>query len=268
MQKLLKYFFIYISLFLNNNTFGAEHKESSIVAEFINYYALFLKILGINEHSIHEWSGVVGSCVVLLLLLILGLYYKNAVENNIKGYEPDNYFSIKTFIESILSFVENLSKDVIGEHEGIKYVPLLSSIFIFILFCNLTGLVPGFPPATENISINLALGIIVFIFYNYQGIREHGYKYIYQFLGPVWWLAPILVLIELASHCVRPVSLSLRLYGNIFGDHLVLSVFTGLTYVIIPAFLMFFGLLVAIVQSFVFTLLSSIYISLAISHEH
>jgi F-type H+-transporting ATPase subunit a len=109
---------------------------------------------------------------------------------------------------------------------------------------------------------------VVFVTYNYAGIKEHGTHYIKQFLGPVVFLMPLMFLIETVAHLARPVSLSLRLLGNIFGDHLVLSVFTGLTYVILPSFLLFFGLLVASIQSFVFTLLSSIYISLAISHDH
>src|SRR5690606_6463329 len=138
----------------------------------------------------------------------------------------------------------------------------------FIFFSNLSGLVPGFPPASESINTNLAMALVVFIIYQVAGLREHGPGYIKQFLGPIVWLSWLILPIELISHLARPVSLSLRLYGHIFGEHLVLSVFTGLTCLLVPAALLFFGVLVAFLQSFVFTLLSSIYISMAVSHDH
>ena len=144
----------------------------------------------------------------------------------------------------------------------------MCGLFLFILVSNLTGLVPGFVPSTESINTNLAMGLMVYVIYNLAGIKEHGWAYVKQFLGPVWWLAPLFFCIEFISHLARPMSLSLRLYGNIFGDHLVLSVFTGLTWLVLPAFLLFFGLLVAVLQSFVFTLLTGIYLSLALSHDH
>ena len=120
------------------------------------------------------------------------------------------------------------------------------------------------------------MGLIVFVWYNYAGVKEHGLgPYIKHFSGPtikipvLGLLLPILIFaIEISSHRFRPVSLSLRLMGNIFGDHMLLSVFTGMVYLLVPSLLMFFGLLVSMVQSFVFTLLSAIYISMAVSHDH
>ena len=112
------------------------------------------------------------------------------------------------------------------------------------------------------------MGLIVFVCYNWAGIREHGFAYIKQFLGPVAFIAPLLLPIEMISHASRPLSLALRLYANIFGDHLVVGIFSQLTYLVVPSLLMFFGLLVAVIQSFIFVLLTCIYISMAKSHDH
>lgn len=236
-------------------------------AEFINYYSLILERFGMDKHHASEWVPVIGGVVTLVLMLVIGSRYKAAVNKSKDDVVPDGKVSLRNGIEAILDFLNDLSHSVIG-HDGPRYFPILAGIFLFILVSNLTGLVPGFLPATDSINTNLALGLCIFLVYNYAGIKEHGGSYIKQFLGPVAFMMPIMLVIELVAHLARPVSLSLRLYGNIFGDHLVLSVFTGLTYLVLPAFLLFFGLLVACLQSFVFTLLSSIYISMAVSHDH
>lgn len=236
-------------------------------AKFINYYEIILEKIGMNEHQAAEWEVVIAALVTLVLTIMIGLKYKGEVERSKDNVVPDGKVSLRNGIEAILDFLYDLANNVIG-HEGKRFFPLLACVFLFILVSNLTGLVPGFVPATESINTNLALGLCVFLVYNYAGIKEHGGHYVKQFLGPVAFMMPIMLVIELVAHLARPVSLSLRLYGNIFGDHLVLSVFTGLTYLVLPAFLLFFGLLVACLQSFVFTLLSSIYISMAVSHDH
>ena len=142
-------------------------------------------------------------------------------------------------------------------------------VFIFILTSNLSGLVPGFPPATESFNLNLALGVLVFVVYNASGFWVHGFKgYMKHFMGPFAFLAPVFFCLELVSHAARPLSLSFRLAANIFGDHMLLGVFAGMVPLVVPAALMVFGLLVACIQTFVFTMLTSIYISMAISHDH
>jgi len=235
----------------------------------VNYYAMVLHWAGVHDdHMVHEWVPTLAALVTLLIITLIGLAYRSKVSASANDVRPEHSFGLRTFVEGILDFVYALGEDIIGKAEVRAFFGLLVSLFLFIFISNLSGLVPGFPPATESLNTNLAMGLVVFIMYNIAGIKEHGASYVKQFLGPIWWLAPLLVGIELVAHLARPVSLSLRLYGNIFGDHLVMSVFTGLTYVILPAFLLFFGLLVATVQSFVFTLLSSIYISMAISHDH
>jgi F-type H+-transporting ATPase subunit a len=224
--------------------------------------------MGLNHDQILEWQSVVGGLLTLALITIMGLSFKKSVEASGDNCEPEGKFSLRTFIEMIFDFVNDLARDIIGEKSYGRFMFLLTGLFLFIFISNLSGLIPGFPPATESINTNLAMSGIVFLVYNWVGIKEHKGSYVKQFIGPLWWMAPLMVVIEVIAHIARPISLSLRLYGNIFGDHLVLSVFTGLTYVIVPAFLLFFGLLVASLQSFVFTLLIIIYISMAISHDH
>ncbi len=161
----------------------------------------------------------------------------------------------------------HLSDGIIGK-EGRKYVPLFGSLFIFILLANILGLVPGFAPPTSNFFTNLGLGLVVFVAYNYFGVREHGAKYFKQFMGPMLLLAPLFILIEFFSHVFRPISLSIRLFGNMFGDHLVLEIFSELTKVVIPVVFYILGALVSVIQAAVFTILSVIYVAMAISHEH
>jgi F-type H+-transporting ATPase subunit a len=146
-------------------------------------------------------------------------------------------------------------------------MPLLSTLFLFILVSNLSGMVPGFEPATISMDTNVAMGLLVFIVYNVAGFKENGMSYAKHFLGPVVLLAPLYLAIELVSHAARPFSLGLRLAGNIFADHTLVGV-ANMAYIIVPSGLLFLGLLVAVIQSFVFTLLSGIYIGMATAHDH
>ncbi len=127
-------------------------------------------------------------------------------------------------------------------------------------------------PATDNLNTTLALGIFTFVVYNYYGLKEHGLAYLKHFLGPLLLLAPLMLPIELIGHAVRPLTLGLRLYGNIMADHTVLSVFVGmfekLWFIPVPAIFYGMGIFVASMQAFVFTMLSMIYVSMAIAHDH
>ena len=238
---------------------------SGAIPHFIDYYAILLHSLGLTAEGVKTWTPVAGALFVLVITILSGLVFKSSADK--ADVAPQDSFSFRGSIEMIMDFVHSLAKENIG-HGFEKYFTFLSGMFLFILIGNLSGLIPGFPPPTVNFSTNLAMGFVVFIVYNIAGIREHGAHYVKQFMGPVAWIAPVVVMIELISHMSRPLSLSLRLMGNIFADHLMLAAFTGITYLVVPAVLMFFGLLVAAVQSFVFTLLTAIYISMARSHDH
>ena len=239
--------------------------------EFVNWYATFLHALGMHDHhAVHEWMAVCSSGLVLLFLTLVGLKFRIHINNLGDNIIPSRSFGFMTFVEMIMEFIYSLVQGVIGEGQFKKYMPLMSTIFLFIFFCNLSGMIPGFPPATENFSSNLAMGFTIFLVYNFAGIKEHGFAYIKQFTGPILLLVPLMFIIETVGHIARPLSLSLRLMGNIFGDHLVFGVLASFPVIgwVFPGLFLFFGLLVASIQSLVFTLLSSIYVSMAVSHDH
>jgi F-type H+-transporting ATPase subunit a len=160
-----------------------------------------------------------------------------------------------------------LAEQVIGE-DGARYVPLAASIFTFVLINNLIGLLPGMTPATDNLNTSFAMGMFSFIYYNYIGLKYEGLNYIKHFFGPVWWLAWLILPIELISHAFRPLTLGLRLAGNITADHTVVGVFHQLFPIGLPVPFYAMGLIVSLIQAFVFALLTLVYVMLAKAHDH
>lgn len=235
---------------------------SQNIPDFINYYQMIAEKFGFPQESI----SILASLFTFLLCLIVGLCFRRAIERS-SDEVPSSQVSLRNFVEMVMDLIYSLSKEHCGLHYR-NFLPLMSGLFIFILISNLSGLVPGLPPATEDFNMNLAMGIIVFFCYHYAGLKEHGGAYIKQFTGPFLLLAPLFLMIEMISHGVRPLSLAFRLLANIFCDHLLLGVFSGLIPLLVPTLFLFFGLLVAIIQSFVFTLLTGIYINMAVSHDH
>lgn len=180
---------------------------------------------------------------------------------------PSGRFSVRGFFEVITETVSGLAEMVIGEH-GKGYVPMFAAVFFFVLLNNLMGVIPGMTPATENINTTFAFGVFMFLAYNFFGIREQGVvSYLKHFMGPILLLAPLMFVIELISHIVRPFSLGLRLANVMMGDHKVLSVFLDLVPAFVPIPFYIMGIFVCCVQAFVFTLLSMVYVALATAHE-
>ncbi len=170
--------------------------------------------------------------------------------------------------EGIYSFVAEQSRDTI-EHGSKRYVSFVGTLFIFILFMNLIGVIPGFESPTMTPSVPAALAVSVFLYYQIQGFREQGIgKYLLHFAGPVWWLAPLMLPIEIISHFARPLSLTIRLYANMFAGEKVTMTFLTLTYFLLPAVFMGLHVFVAFLQAFIFMLLTLIYVSGAVAHEH
>lgn len=205
--------------------------------------------------------------VVMVLLIALAYCFRRSLLSASDPVVPEERLSVRNVMELLVEVVVGLSDSIIGK-KGRRYVPLFGSLFIFIITANFLGLVPGFTPPTSSFYSNLGLGLVVFVAYHYFGVREHGVHYFKQFLGPMLFLAPLFILIEFASHLFRPISLSIRLFGNMFGDHLVLEIFTDLTKVVVPVLFYILGSLVSVIQAAVFTILSMIYVAMAISHEH
>jgi len=220
-------------------------------------------IPGVNRLPEH----VATSLVVLVLLALAGQAVKRAIQRSTNPLVPDSRLSIRNICEIIIESALGILKGILGD-QAVTHLPLVGTLFFFILTCNLLGVLPGFLPPTSNINTNAAMALIVFIAYNYYGFREHGASYLKQFAGPIAWLAPLMFVIELFSHAFRPFSLSVRLFGNIFGDHVVLSIFSDLVPALVPVAFLILGMAVALIQAFIFSILSSVYIALAISHEH
>lgn len=222
---------------------------------------------GVTHDSVHVATGLaVGS-----LIVVGAVAGRLALGKGEAAIAPASKFSLKGVYEMILEFIVGLADMVIGD-EGRKFVPMFAAIFLFVWVNNLVGLIPGMTPATDNINTTLALGLFSFAAYNYYGFKEHGIGYLKHFLGPLLLLAPLMVIIELIGHIVRPLTLGLRLYGNIMADHTVLSVFIEmfdkLWFIPVPAIFYGMGIFVASIQAFVFTMLSMIYVSMAIAHDH
>lgn len=205
--------------------------------------------------------------LVMALLLVAACLARQKLLRARDAVIPDEGFSLRNLAELLVEIILGLTDALLGR-KGRKYLSLFGSFFLFILTANLLGLVPGFSPPTNNLNTTLGLGFVSFLAYHYFGVREHGAGYVKQFMGPVLLLAPFFFVLEGISHLVRPFSLALRLFGNMFGDHLVVEIFTELTKVIIPVLFYILGALVSLIQAFVFTLLSVIYVAMAVSHEH
>ena len=180
---------------------------------------------------------------------------------------PEEGVTLRSVAEMFVEAMHSLAEGVIG-HGSEKHVPLLGTFFAFILLSNLLGLVPGFTPPTSDFNITFALGLVSFAAYNYHGARAHGAGYLKQFLGPMLLLAPLMLLVEIFSHAFRPISLGIRLFANMFADHEVVTIFTELTKFPVPIIFYVLGAFVSVVQAFVFTMLTAIYIALAVSHDH
>jgi F-type H+-transporting ATPase subunit a len=205
------------------------------------------------------YDHVVAALVTFLILLVLALVLKSKAKL-IPG-------PLQQAIELVLQGILGMLDENIGP-EGRKYLPLVGTLAFFIFVSNFLGLVPSFSAATANFNTTVACAVIVFLYYNFQGIKEHGGKYIMHFMGPMLPLAPLMFPIEVISHLARPFSLSMRLFGNISGEHSVALVFYGILPFFLPVPLMAFGLFAAFLQTFIFIMLTMVYIAGSISHEH
>ena len=225
-------------------------------------YLFFVKLfeaVGL-AHFAHAYPHVVYSWFVMILLIALGaLAAKSASMVPTKG---QNVFEI------LISGIEEFMVDVTGE-EGRWLFPLAGTVFFYILTCNMIGLIPGFFPPTANLNTTLSCALTVVVFTHILGIKYHGAAYIKHFLGPVWWMVPIILPIEIIGHLARILSLSFRLFGNMMGHELVLGILFFLAGAFLaPLPIMALGIFVALVQAFVFFLLSIMYFTGAMEHAH
>lgn len=215
---------------------------------------MFLQLPGLETfpHVTYTW-------VIMALLVVSSI----VVGQTIKVVPVGMQNAFEAIIVTLADFMD----ETIG-HGGRKFLPLIGTLAFFILPANLLGLIPGCASPTANVNTNLALALTVFVFYQWTGIRKHGFGYIKQFMGPVWWMTPLMLPIEIISHLARPVTLAMRLFGNIKGEDLVILILTFLVPLLLPIPMMAFAVFTSTLQTLVFILLSMVYLAGAVSDEH
>jgi len=209
----------------------------------------------------HPWSNwmVMELFVVFLLMVTVAILRS--------GLSVEKPGTLQHLFESIWDFVRTTAADV-GVHHPEKYEAFFGTLFIFILAMNLIGLIPTLESPTMSPYVAPGLAICTFIYYNVMGVKEMGLgKYLAHFAGPIWWIAWLMIPVEIISHMARLVSLSFRLYGNMLAGEQVTSVFIRLTYIIIPVIFMALHVFVAFLQAYIFMLLAMIYVSFATAHD-
>lgn len=184
-----------------------------------------------------------------------------------EGILPDDGVTLRNVLELIVDAIAGLARDNMGD-EWRRWFPLVGTIFFFILISNLMGLFPGLGGATSFVETTTGWAIISVVIAEYVGIRKHGFGYIKHFLGPIWWLAPVFLILEIPLHIARVLTLSVRLLANMFADHTIVGVWLMLVPFVLPAIFMGLGLVIAILQAFVFSLLTMIYIGQALDEAH
>lgn len=217
-------------------------------------HSIILPTFGLEAHT------------ALMIYITIGLTIFSIIMAKRLALVPGNTQSI---LELVLTAFDNMVEETMG-HKGKKYFPFVMTFAVFIFISNVLGMIPGLLPPTANLNTTLALALIVFIATHIIGFKEHGVKYIKHFVGPVWWLAPLMLPIELIGHIARPVSLSLRLFGNMMGHEQIVTVLLILMPIAYPllALSTVLGVLVVFIQAFIFALLSMMYIGGALEEAH
>lgn len=207
--------------------------------------------------------------VVVLLFVLFGVlaFAKGLKQTSDKGMVPSRTMNLRNFFEYTAESVYGMVEGAMGESNAARFFPLIGALWMFILFGNLIGLVPGFISPNDTLKTNIGIALLVFFLTHYFGVKEHGLAYFKHFLGPSIPLIPLMLPIEIISHIARPISLAVRLMGNMMADHKVVMSFFALVPILVPLPFLLLGLLVCIIQALVFCSLAMVYIGMAIEHE-
>jgi len=232
---------------------GPEHPVSGLLATHI------------------QWSAIFHALISAALLAVFAMVARRAVVSG--DILPDERLTVRNFFEGLMQFIMSLMEDIIGPHYR-RYVPLVLGLWFYILFANLFGLVPFFAPATDKWSVTVSMALVVFLMTHVYGVQAHGLGYFKHFISPVWppnvifiIISPIYLVIELIGHVARIVSLSIRLMANMTADHTVVGIFLFLLPPLVPAIFSGLGIIVCVLQAFIFATLATIYFALATEHE-
>jgi F-type H+-transporting ATPase subunit a len=213
------------------------------------------------ENPARPWANFITmEILVTVIILVLFAVLRPRLSMDRPG-------KLQHLFEVIYTFLHGEAHDNIG-HEGPRFLPFIGTLFIFILFCNLIGIIPGFESPTMNPSVPAGCALLVFLYYNFMGFKQQGIaKYLAHFAGPMPILAPLMIPIELISHMARPLSLTIRLFANMLAGEKVTVVFLGLTYLVAPAVFMGLHVFVSFLQAYIFVLLTMMYLSETVPHE-
>jgi F-type H+-transporting ATPase subunit a len=210
------------------------------------------------------------SLVTLLVLLFIlwgGLSFYKGIKSKDGGLVPPRKMNLRNFFEYVTESVYGLVEGTMGPHNAAKFFPLIGALWFFILFSNVCALIPGLVAPTDTLKTNVGIAVLVFFATHYYGVKEHGLAYFKHFLGPNLALAPLMLPIELISHFARPLSLAVRLMGNMMADHKVVMSFFALVPFLVPVPFLLLGMLVCLIQALVFCTLAAVYIGMAVEHE-
>jgi F-type H+-transporting ATPase subunit a len=208
------------------------------------------------------WANFIAmEILVVLFIIVLFAMIRSSLSVDKPG-------KLQQTFELIYNFQLDQANEIIGHHDGPKYVAFAGTLFIFVLFGNLIGVIPSFESPTMFAPVPAGCAMATFLVYNILGLREQGLiGYLKHFWGPIWWLGILMFPIEIISHLARPMSLTIRLYANMVAGEKVTLVFLGLTYFLVPAVFMGLHVFVSLIQAFIFMVLTMIYIGGAVSHE-
>ncbi len=217
----------------------------------------------IDPHTVPHFVSY--AFLASIILIVLALIVKTSIKLVPRGAQ--------NILETIAEGILNLCEDNIGHHWGKPLFPLICTLFLFILLGNFMGLIPGFTSPTSNINTNAAMAIPVFLATHFYGIRVHKHHYINHFLGPIRSIMALplmllMLIIEFIGHLARPLTLSVRLFGNMVAKHYIIGILMILTPAIVPVAILVLGVLVCFIQAFVFTLLSTLYLAGAVEEAH
>src|ERR1051325_9321019 len=230
-----------------------EH-ESSILYEPFNKY-VWRHAFGVDVPDHVLMAGLV--FVICLIFFPLAT----------RRLSRDNPGPLQQTLELLIVGLRDMMHDIIG-HGSERFIGMIASFTVFIFLCNIFGLFYFLQPPTSNPNTTFALSISAFLYYNYEGIRKQGLlHYLKHFMGPVLWLAPLMFIIEMIGNFARMLSLGMRLFGNIFGEHTATGIFTGLVPVIAPMPMMALGIFGALLQTYIFIMLTTVYIAGAVAAE-
>jgi F-type H+-transporting ATPase subunit a len=218
----------------------------------------------IGVHSKHPATPISNSFAMEIMVALMLISFFLAVRLRLS---VDNPNGLQHTMEWIEGFFGNMGEEIIGHHYH-KYHAYIITLGLFILSCNLIGLIPSFESPTAVAIVPLGCALLTWFYYHYQGLRANGLGYFKHFMGPVWWLAILMVPIEIFSHLARVLSLTVRLYANMFAGEMVTLVFFSLVPIGVPIIFQGLHIGVALIQTYIFTILACVYLGEATAHEH